>query len=204
MRRVILFSVITIGVIFFAAGCGANKDAGGANAPTGLIVVNAPVAGEVRRVLVSENIAVAEGAPIVEIAVRPAATNQANRDGARPNAPNRRSAVDEAQREVERTSVEISRVEQLVASKAAPQSQLDAARADFQKAQERLEQLQKRAATDSLPAQPVGDRASAEPTDEKIVQVRVPSAGGVRVISVKRGQTVTAGQPLATVSVDDR
>jgi multidrug efflux pump subunit AcrA (membrane-fusion protein) len=198
MRRAILFSLLTSCLLILPA-CGTKSGNGSETA--NLIVVNAPVAGEVRRVLVSENIAVDENAPIVEIAVRNAPSDPAARKAPLPPAENPRNEINEAQKEVERASVEVSRVEQLVASKAAPQSQLDAARADYQKAQEHLQQLQKKASTRSpVNTEPVGNQPLDSQSGEKSVLVRVPAAGVVRVISVKRGQTVSAGQPLATIS----
>ena len=52
--------------------------------------------------------------------------------------------ITNAENEVERTSVEVQRVESLVATNSVPQAQLDAARADFQKAQELLQNVREK------------------------------------------------------------
>lgn len=190
----------------FAAACRSSKTGTDDGTPPGLIVINAPVTGEVRRVLVSEGVTVTEGTPILEIAVR--------EGGATPNMADPRaqaleslrvasSEVTAAEDEVERASVEVQRVEPLVASGAAPQAHLDAARAQYQQAQERLQTLRSKqqSARDNLVAQQGTDRPSARRApSERIVPVRVPAAGNVRAISVRPGQQVTEGQPLATIS----
>jgi multidrug resistance efflux pump len=201
MRPSILLGILAIGVLFYSA-CSTKRL--GENEEANLIVVNAPVAGEVRRILVSENIAVDANAPIIEIAVRRAAADRSNRNLPPRPGQNQRNNIEEAQREVERTSIEVARVEKLVISKTVPQSQLDAARADFQKAQERLLLLQKSTDHQVNNQSTVNRTVATEQPDETIVSVRAPTGGVVRIIGVKRGQIITAGQPLATISTNDK
>src|SRR3712207_6497828 len=58
--------VLALGVILVSSACRPGED----EASRGVVIINAPAAGEVRRVLVREGMTVSEGAPIVEIAVR--------------------------------------------------------------------------------------------------------------------------------------
>ncbi|MBA2731559.1 MAG: hypothetical protein H0U54_01575, partial [Acidobacteria bacterium] len=52
-----------------SSSCQSQTSGNGGDA-RGIIIVNAPATGEVRRVFVREGVSVNEGAPIVEIAVR--------------------------------------------------------------------------------------------------------------------------------------
>jgi multidrug efflux pump subunit AcrA (membrane-fusion protein) len=200
-----LFGLLLL-TLTFGAACRSSKTGTDGGTPPGLIVINAPVTGEVRRVLVSEGVTVSEGTPILEIAVREGVVTPNTADPRAKAIESVRVAsaeVTAAEDEVERASVEVQRVEPLVASGAAPQAQLDAARAQYQHAQERLQNLRSKQqnAQDNFVAQQGTDQPSARPApSERIVPVRVPSAGNVRAISVRPGQHVTEGQPLATVS----
>lgn len=178
------------------------------NASRGIIVVNAPAAGEVRRILVSEGNAVNEGAVILEIAVRNESQTSSQSPNDDPktraikNIETAQSDVEAARAEVVRTEVEVQRLTPLVMSGDAPQAQLDGARADYDKAQQRLRKAQ----TDSSEAQAglVAARQpslnpSPAPPSEQIVFALATSAGTVTAISVKVGARVTAGQPLATL-----
>lgn len=206
-RSLALILAITLLSLVMNAACrSSNKN----EAPAGLVVVKATATGEVRRVLVSEGAAVNEGAAIIEIAVKvdaPAA--EQDRAGEQERA---RAALDAAQREiaaaeaeVSRTSVEVQRVEQLVRAGAAPQAQLDAARAQYQQAQERVERVRdiaRNAQTGVVSGQE--NRSSTITQGERIVGVTVPASGTVRVISARVGQRVTAGQAIATLSTQAR
>jgi multidrug efflux pump subunit AcrA (membrane-fusion protein) len=170
-----------------------------------LIVVKATATGMVERVLVNEGTEVNAGAAILEIAV-PAGASITNQNQARESA---QSAVSRAERdardaeaEVNRAAVEVQRVEPLVATGAAPQAQLDAARAQYQHAQERVERLRDsaRQAISRAVTQEGSQSASAIAPAPTIVAVSAPAAGNLRVVSVHAGQSVTAGQPIATIS----
>ena len=119
-----------------------------ADAPANLIVVKSPADGIIRKVLVSEGAAVGKDAGIVEIETngetRPAPVDEKNGKSGGVNLQAIETEVTNAENEVERTSVEVERVKSLVASNSVPPAQLDAARADFQKAQERLQNLREK------------------------------------------------------------
>src|SRR5437868_4463055 len=181
-----------------------NTDAGG------IVVVNAPAAGVVRRVLVSEGVAVNEGAGVVEIAVRTqpqGARVSPTEDPVARAAKNIGSAQNEieaARAEVVRAEVEVHRLEPLVASGQAAQGELDGARAVYERAQQRFQRAQSSAqsAQSGLVAarqqQINGTSAHAAPAEQTVV-ARATSAGRVAVVSVREGDVVTAGQPLATL-----
>jgi multidrug resistance efflux pump len=207
VRRGVLLSSLLV-CVSAGAACRREAEQEG-RTPSGLVVINAPATGEVRRVLVVEGADVSEGATVVEIAVAEAPAGRGRAEDpverARTAVRGARGDVAAAEAEVARASVEVQRVEPLVAAGAAPQAQLDAARAQFQQAQERLTRLREtaRSAQDYFVAQEGGALAPAAPgpPPERLVPVRVPAAGEVRAISVRPGQRVTTGQPLATVSV---
>jgi multidrug resistance efflux pump len=203
--------------LLVASACG-SRPAGETDGAAGIVVVNAPAAGVVRRVLAGEGAHVASGAPVVEIAVAVegagAARAQATED------PQARAArgvtasqteVEAARAEVVRTEVEVQRLTPLVASGAATQGELDGARAQYDRAQQRFRRAQEAAqgAQSGLIAarQPTfnspGAAATAAATPaERLVAAQASSAGVVSVMSVRVGDRVTAGQPLATLRAD--
>ena len=188
---------------FLVAGaCRSNRN----ETPAGLIVVNAPVTGKVRRVLVAEGTEVREKASLIEISVAadvPAPSENANRQTVA--TPDIQAEIKAAEEQLERASVEQQRIEPLVTANSAPQSHLDAARAEYQRAQERLDQLRRREQT-APPSMPGGGQENSVVFDsaprETVVQVAAPASGSVRVISVRPGQSVKAGDPVATISAD--
>lgn len=188
------------------AACSSAKNETAANH---LIVVKATATGTVERVLVNEGTAVNAGATILEIAV-PAGTAIANQNQARESAQSVLSRAERdaraAEAEVNRAAVEVQRVEPLVATGAAPQAQLDAARAQYQHAQERFEHLRDSAqqALSRAVTQEGSQAAPAIAPAPTIVAVSTPAAGNLRVVSVRAGQPVIAGQPIATISTRDR
>ncbi|MGA9769821.1 MAG: hypothetical protein WBV94_12325 [Blastocatellia bacterium] len=201
-----------LSLCLFVAAAAACRSAGTGERPRGLVVVNATATGVVRRVLASEGAAVNENAVILEIAVEPdarvpqqqpqTADSQARAQQANAQAQGEIKA-DEA--EVERAAVEVQRIQSLVASGAASQPQLDAARAVYQQAQEKLQRAKDAAqiAQRNLIAQQ--GRAQSQPLpkpSEQLVAVHAPSSGVVRVISVRAGERVTAGQPIVTIASD--
>lgn len=204
---------LTLVVCFSLTGCSSFRGSRTTEreTPTNLVVLNAPVSGTVRRVLVSEGVAVGEGAPVIEIAVQQKAAPSSTVDSQAQVQANARAAQQQTKRleeEVARAAVEVQRVQSLVAMRAAPQPQLDAAQAEYQQAQERLQGA--RAGTHDtrrmLDAQP-GNVEAARPINtptETIVHVRATMPGTLRVVSVRVGQQVRSGQPLATVSIDKR
>lgn len=186
----------------------ACQSAGEINSSRGIIVVNAPAAGEVRRILVSEGTAVNEGAAILEIAVKteaqtaPLSPTDDSKTRAVKNIEKAQSDLEAARAEVIRTEVDVQRLTPLVATGDAPQAQLDGARADYDKAQQRLRKAQTASADAQaglVAARQPSRNSSPAPPTEKIVSVLASSAGTVSAISVQVGARVTAGQPLATL-----
>ena len=183
---------------------GADADAGG------IVVVNAPAAGVVRRVLVSEGVTVNEGAGLFEIAVRTqpqGAAAQPTEDPvarASKNIGAAQNEIESARAEVVRAEVEVRRLEPLVASGQASQGELDGARAVYERAEQRFQRAQTSAqsAQSGLVAarqQQINGAPAPAPPAERIVVARATSAGRVAVVSVREGDAVTAGQPLATL-----
>ena len=203
-------------VIFSAAFCCAcrstnNEDANATPTPNDerIVVINAPASGLVRRVLVEVNTAVTQNAEIIEITLPselPAqiAPTEDPRAGARIAAQIAQQEVAAAQTEVERAAIEVQRIEPLVTSGVAPQPQLDAARAQSQQAQDRLQQARMRAQTaqNNLTVQEsLGAATASTPMPvERVVQVRSSIAGIVRAINVQVGQHILTGQPIATIA----
>lgn len=185
----------------------------------GVVVVNAPAAGVVRRVLVSEGAQVNAETPIVEITVQeqmPAAAAPSPGESAEAQAVRRVRAsgaeIDAARAEVVRHEAEVLRLTPLVASGEASQAQLDGEQALYQQAQQRLQKAQeaeKQAQTGLLAARQPGAAAAAQTSAgqppalrEQTVFAKTSSAGTVSVISVRVGERVTNGQPLATLRSD--
>jgi multidrug efflux pump subunit AcrA (membrane-fusion protein) len=170
----------------------------------GLIVVNAPITGQVRRVLVSEETNVPEKATLIEIAVVsniPDSSANENRTSM-PRTPDVQAQSRIAEEELQRASIELQRIEPLVAANNAPQSHLDAARAQYQQAQEKLDRLRRQPFTipPTLNAPQGNVSTGSGAPKETIVAVPAPIAGNVRVINVRSGQFVKAGQAVATIS----
>jgi multidrug efflux pump subunit AcrA (membrane-fusion protein) len=202
-----------LGALLVPSACqsGAVKD----EASQGIVIVNAPAAGEVRRVLVREGVEVGEGDPVVEIVVRtaaPAATQPPGEDPvarAGRNIGAAQGEVEAARAEVVRTEVEVGRLTPLVASGQATQGELDGARAEYERAQQRFQRAQSGAqsAQSGLVVARQQSRNSSFPTfapSEQVIVARATSAGTVSAVSARVGQTVQAGQPLATLRAGGR
>lgn len=195
-----------------SSACGADSEGGGdARDSRGVVVVNAPASGEVRRVLAREGMRVAEGDPVLEIVVRaeglaaPRATPEDPVARAGQAIQSSAAEVEAARAEVVRTEVEVQRLTPLVASGSATQGELDGARALYDRAQQRLRQAQsaEQGAQGGLvaarrQAQGGGPAAAATPA-ERVVTARATSAGTVSVVSARVGDRVIEGQPVATL-----
>ena len=181
----------------------------------GIIVVNAPATGEVRRILVSEGVAVGAGAPILEIAVQtetPVATPSPGESAEARAARTLKSAdaeIEAARAEAVRHDAEVQRLTPLVASGEASTAQLEGERALFERAERRLQQAQdaKRNAEGGLlaarqPGQNQGSAPAPAVPREKIVAATASSEGTVSVINARVGERVKEGQPLATLRAD--
>ena len=209
-------ALLTVALLLLAPalGCRSTETE---NNQTGVVVVNAPAAGQVRRVLVSEGAEVAAGTPIAEIvmerkdvAAAPSPGESADQRAAR-NIKAAEAEIDAARAEVVRHEAEVARLTPLVASGQVPQPQLDAERALYEQAQRRLQQAQdksRQAQGDLLTARgqeasPSNAAQTAIPQVET-VYARTTSAGTVAVISIRVGDRVANGQPLATLRTDGR
>ncbi|HEX8178289.1 MAG TPA: hypothetical protein VF525_01980 [Pyrinomonadaceae bacterium] len=190
-----------------ATGCGGTRED---ETAAGVIVVNAPATGEVRRVLVREGAPVNEGEALIEIAVskgqvsaQPTPTEDPQARAAR-NVTAAQSETEAARAEVVRTEIEVQRLTPLVAAGQATQGELDGARAQYDRAQQRFRQAQEAAQsaqTGLLTArqQPANTTPAIMKPIVEIVAARASSAGTVRAISARVGEHVNAGQPLATL-----
>jgi multidrug efflux pump subunit AcrA (membrane-fusion protein) len=172
-----------------------------------IIVVNAPSAGVVRRVLVSEGARVEAGTPIVEIAIpqpQPVAQTSAGESAESRAANNVRASqaeIEAARAEVVRHEAEVQRLTPLVAAGQAAQAELDGERALYERAQQRLQQAQQaaRQADTGLLAARQPNATPPPVVREQTVTANATSAGTVRVINTRVGDHVTIGQPLATI-----
>lgn len=179
---------------------------------TGVVVINSPAAGQVRRILVNEGSVVRAGSPLIEIMVetqvaapQPSPGESADARAAR-NIRSAEAAIEAARAEVVRHEAEVLRLTPLVAAGQASQAQLDAARSLYEQAQRRLQQAQdasKQAQSELLRArQPGASQSNAAPVSVpsvEMVMARATSNGTVAVISARVGDRVTSGQPLATI-----
>ncbi len=211
-----LFALLLFTFIVGAMACRSSSNTTAPDAASaGLVIVNAPATGEVRRVIASEGAPVNEGALILEIAVRqetpndsPQAPSEDAQARARRAAQAAQAQVAAARAEAERASVEVERMTALVASNSAPQPQLDAARVQYQRAQEQLQRVQQSASTTAAMPPQVNNantsQVAATTPREQTIAVRASTAGTVRAIGVSVGQQVTTGQALATIRTNDR
>jgi multidrug efflux pump subunit AcrA (membrane-fusion protein) len=206
------FKFAAIFCVCLLAACSSKKNDEGQR--YGVVVVNAPAAGEVRRILVSEGAQVSAGTPIVEIAVQnqtPSATTSPGESAeskAIAGVRSSQSEIEAARAEVIKHQAEVERLTPLVASGEASQPQLDGERALYEKAQQRLQKAQaaEQQAEVELrvsrePGAQVSTTQSTAPREQTIV-ASATSAGTVAVISVHVGDRVTNGQPLATLRAD--
>lgn len=213
--RTALCFLLLVALVAASSACQSGDSKSGTEA-RGIIVVNAPAAGVVRRIIAREGVAVGEGAPIVEIAVldeTPASTptpgeSAASRAGRSYKAAD--AEIEAARSEAVRHDAEVQRLTPLVASGEAPQSQLDGERALYERAQQRVQQAQdakQRAENELRAARSSGQNqegaAAPAPPRERIIAASASSAGTVSVINVRVGERVTAGQPLATLRANE-
>lgn len=206
-----LLSISLLSLLLAAACQSANEKA---NDTGNIVVVNAPAAGQVSRVLVAEGVHVDRGTPIVEILVQPEAVVAATpaRAEAEAKAIVNYESLDKqielARGDAVQREVEVARLTPLVSSGEAPQGQLDGARALYEEAQRRLTSLQaaKKNAEGALLAarQPNQSQGRNAPSPrEQIVSAVASSPGKVAIISVRVGDRVKVGQPLATLRADN-
>ncbi|HEY0375835.1 MAG TPA: hypothetical protein VGC87_02665 [Pyrinomonadaceae bacterium] len=215
-RKRVLRVMACAALFAVSPACGSGSSSGDESAARGIVVVNAPAAGEVRRVIAREGTSVTEGAPIVEIAVLtegPRPTPSPGESAEARAAGSFRAAdaeIEAARAEVVRHDAEVRRLTPLVASGEAPQAQLDAERSLYERAQQRLQQAQdakQRAEGDLRVSRQPGQNqtgTAAPPPREQLVTAVASSAGTVSVVNVRVGERVKAGQPLATLRANDQ
>ncbi|HEV7890366.1 MAG TPA: hypothetical protein VGP08_06990 [Pyrinomonadaceae bacterium] len=207
--------VLTLALLVTLACAACRSSSVDDEASSGIVVVSAPAAGEVRRVLVPEGVKVAKGAGIVEIALPAAPASAPAPQGESPQARAARTyqsanaEIDAARAEVVRHEAEVQRLTPLVAAGQASQGELDGERSLYEHAQQRLQRAQA-AARDAqtglvVAQQPAPNRqpnTQAPPPREQLVTANASSAGVVTVISVRPGERVTQGQPVATLRAE--
>lgn len=210
-RYTILPALLLLALVASSACNSGGDEDGGTD---GVVIVNAPVAGEVRRVLVNEGQRVKKGDAVVEIIVRAEAATTPTPRGEDPvaaagrNIAAAQAEIEAARAEVVRAEVEVSRLTPLVASGQASQGELDGARSTYERAQQRLQRAQSAAqgAQSGLVAARQPNRNAAPPPaalpTEKVVYATASSDGAVSVVSVRPGARVTAGEPLATLRAE--
>ena len=205
--RVALAASLLCGLVASSA-CGSGGGEGDGET-AGVVIVNAPAAGEVRRVLASEGVRLKKGDAVVEIVVRAQTAAAPSPRGEDPvaaagrNIASAQAEVEAARAEVVRAEVEVSRLTPLVASGQASQGELDGARATYERAQQRLQRAQSGAqgAQAGLVAarQPNQMKTPPPAPSEQVVYATASSDGTVSAVSVRAGARVMAGQPLATL-----
>jgi multidrug resistance efflux pump len=205
--------LLTLALVSALAGAACRSTATDDNDSSGIVVVSAPAAGVVRRVLVGEGVRVASGAGVVEIALpapapAPEAQGESPQQRAARNYQSANSEVEAARAEVVRHEAEVQRLTPLVAAGQASQGELDGERALYERAQQRLQRAQT-ATRDAQTGLTVAQQPGASrPTNaapaprEQFVTANASSAGVVTVISVRPGERVTQGQPLATLRAE--
>ena len=203
-----------LALVLTLAGAACRSSGDNDEDSSGIIVVSAPAAGEVRRVLVSEGVKVAKGAGIVEIALSsapaaaPAPQGETPQQRAARTYQSANAEIDAARAEVVKHEAEVQRLTPLVAAGQASQGELDGERALYERAQQRLQRAQtaaRDAQTGLVVAQQPGvnrqTTTQATPR-EQLVTANTSSAGVVTVISVRPGERVTQGQPVATLRAE--
>lgn len=215
LRRQPLLYALALTLFVASAACQSNGGSTGGET-SGVVIVNAPANGEVRRVLAREGMTVDAGAPIVEIAVReetPAPAPSPGESAQARAARNFKTAdadIDAARAEAVKHEAEVQRLTPLVANGEASAAQLEGERALYERAQQRLQQAQdaKRKAESGLRASRAAEQqqsnAAPPAPREQLVTANASSAGTVSVINARVGQRVKAGQPLATLRTDQR
>jgi multidrug efflux pump subunit AcrA (membrane-fusion protein) len=208
-------TICSLSLILFAviAGCQSACQSTKPNHSGGIAVVNSPVTGRVKRIVVAEGVHVETGTPIIEIVVQagPSLTATPAGGGAEAKAIGSYQSADAeiaaARAEAVRHEAEVARLTPLVNSGEASQGELDGERALYEQAQRRLTQAQeaKRNAEGALLAarQPNQSQPSSVPSPgEQVVSAVAGSPGRVAVINARIGDLVKIGEPLATIRAD--
>src|SRR4051794_23196750 len=207
--------VLLLGLALVPTGCTTTKVVQG-GMQEGVVVINAPAAGWVRRVLVNEGVSVSKGVPVIEVVANDEAlpgpdesAEELTKRAARTYSSSK-GTVEQALNEVMRAQFEVQRLTQLVVANQAPQSQLDAATMKLNQAQSRLQSAQnaQQSAQTELSAVQNGRsqfaQAPVASKREKILTADSTVEGTIAAISVKPGDIVKEGQPILTIRVAGR
>jgi len=209
--RGVFFLLMCLLLIPFSTISCRSSNVNRAGKEPGIIVVDAPITGEIRRFFISEGATVTRDAPIAEIVVHPANQPSPGLKTGNPETDAQatlrvaQSETDAARAEVVRTETEVGRLTPLVASNQATQAELDGARANYDKAQQQFQQARaklERLQDVLVAARQPGKPASAATPPEQVITVRASAAGTVRAINGRVGEQVTTGQPLVTMSAN--
>ncbi|HEX8557765.1 MAG TPA: biotin/lipoyl-binding protein [Pyrinomonadaceae bacterium] len=206
-RRTFALAALLLSAHAALSACGARGGGGGDGdgETPGVIIVSAPAAGEVRRVLASEGARLRKGEALVEIVVRAEGRAAPTPRGEDPvaaagrNITAAQAEVEAARAEVVRAEVDVARLTPLVAAGQASQGELDGARALYERAQQRLARAQGAQAGLVAARQPNRNPAPTAAPSEQVVYATASSDGTVSAVSVRAGARVTQGQPLATL-----
>jgi membrane fusion protein len=183
---------------------------GGAEPTQGIVIVSAPEAGVIRRVLVREGMEVVEGQAIAELAIaapaqsEPTPAPDQKQSSAAINLQSTQAEIEAARSEVVRHEVEVQRLTPLVAAGQASQGELDGERALYERAQQRLQKAKtaaQQAQSGLVSARQQSHNSPIAPASpaEQIVVIRASSAGTVSPVNARIGERVILGQPLATI-----
>jgi multidrug resistance efflux pump len=184
----------------------------GGESTRGIVIVSAPEAGVIRRILAREGMEVADGQAIAEIAIYAAAQSapttgsDQKQASAAMNLQSAQAEIEAARSEVVRHEVEVQRLTPLVAAGQASQGELDGERALYERAQQRLQKAktaaqQAQSGLVSARQQSLNSPIAAPSPAEQIVVIRASAAGTLSAVNARIGERVTAGQPLATIRV---
>ncbi|HVQ35897.1 MAG TPA: hypothetical protein VMS31_00090, partial [Pyrinomonadaceae bacterium] len=152
----------------------------------GIVIINAPATGEVRRILAREGMEIAVGQPIAEIAVyspttsTPTTGRDQKQSPAVVNLQSAQAEIEAARSEVVRHEVEVQRLTPLVSSGQASPGELDGERALYERAQQRLQKARtaaQQAQTGLVTArqQSLNSPAVAPTPNEQIVTITASS-----------------------------
>jgi multidrug efflux pump subunit AcrA (membrane-fusion protein) len=206
--------LILLGILLAASGGCRFFVKGSKTGTAGLIVVNAPESGTVRRIIVPEGGRVNAGEPVIEITVEGDSEKPTLDPGESAESSairGLRSAdaeIELARAEAARHESEVQRLTPLVATGEGSQGQLDGERALYERAMQRLQRAQdaKRSAENGLisarqPGQSSGSTNTLNP-NIRIITARASSGGIVQTVNTNVGQHVTGGEPLLTLVAD--
>jgi multidrug resistance efflux pump len=201
--KVVTSLLAAIGAFLFVGvvSCDSSKQKAGTTPQE--VVVNAPVSGVIRAVLVGDNASVEKNAAILEIGAPPQPESpraRPQRSRSQQETRTHKSDVALAEVEVQRAADKVQKIKPLVARGYASQADLDAARASYQDALARLGRAREEG---SETVRETSNGSAPVSTHENTLAVLAPVHGRVRIISARVGERVSAGQALGVVTPSD-